>query len=223
METWKNSQEVPKKWANKFSKLLIRGFKQCWDFPGWDSHHLHQQLLDPLLGPWLIPNCTAQVGFSGGFSCWLLEDILHHFRGSLSEFIPWFTRFFFFTSHRWCRLGFLNHQPRISVFSSFGWPHCAGSAAGTGHSLQVNWLGEKVDCLGKKWQKFSLRWCFFLTNPFEIRCTSQIGNHSFSTGIAVNIPRNICCSHHRFVLHMLWGFRFGNEQNDSLQCWYMPW
>lgn len=95
METWKNSQEVPKKWANKFSKLLIRGFKQCWDFPGWDSHHLHQQLLDPLLGPWLIPNCTAQVGFSGGFSCWLLEDILHHFRGSLSEFIPWFTRFFF--------------------------------------------------------------------------------------------------------------------------------
>ena len=96
METWKNSQEVPKKWANKFSKLLIRGFKQCWDFPGWDSHHLHQQLLDPLLGPWLIPNCTAQVGFSGGFSCWLLEDILHHFRGSLSEFIPWFTRFFFY-------------------------------------------------------------------------------------------------------------------------------
>ena len=89
--------------------------------------------------------------------------------------------FVFFTSRRWCRMGFLNHQPVSLVFSSLGWPHCAGSAAGTGHSLAGELAGGKSGLLGKKIGRNSH--CVgrvSLTNPFEIICACQIGNHSFS-------------------------------------------
>ena len=146
------SQQVPTNEQTKFPKLLW--LQTMLGFP-WlvDPHHPHQQLCDPLLGPWLITNCNSPGWFFSRVFFLLLEDILNnHFRGSLSEFI-------YEGIPQVVQDGISEPSTRISVFFQF-WVTSLCWICCRYWTFLGRWTGwgKKWIAWEKNWQKFSLRW-----------------------------------------------------------------